>query len=180
MFDLDTFISDCRVAAAETEPRLAIKELLSRALTDPAGIEAAIPVSEAELSPLYQSDDLTIMKVIWAPGMQLPPHDHLMWAAIGIFGGQEDNTFFRRDPQGLVASGGKQLVTGDTVLLGDDTVHAVVNPRRHAYTAAIHIYGGDFIRKPRHMWDPETMEELPATAATMRRYFDEANARSVN
>ena len=40
---------------------------------------------------------LTVLNVVWAPGMVLPPHDHRMWAAIGIYAGQEDNEFFRRD-----------------------------------------------------------------------------------
>jgi predicted metal-dependent enzyme (double-stranded beta helix superfamily) len=29
------------------------------------------------------------------PGMTLGPHDHCMWAAIGVYTGGEDNTFFR-------------------------------------------------------------------------------------
>ena len=161
---------------AEAQPRLAVKEVLERAVSDPGAVEAALPAEKGELSPLYHSDELTIMKVIWAPGMKLPPHDHLMWAAIGIFGGEEDNSFYRRTPGSIVASGGKQLATKETALLGDDVIHSVVNPRRHAFTAAIHIYGGDFINKPRSVWPPDTFEEQPATAATMARYFEEANA----
>ena len=163
---------------AETQPRLAVRELLARAVAEPGAIEAALPAEKAELSALYHSRDLTIMKVIWAPGMKLPPHDHLMWAAIGIYGGAEDNSFFRRGSGSIVASGGKQLTTGDTALLGDDVIHSVVNPRQHAFTAAIHIYGGDFINQPRSVWPPDTGEEQPATAETMRRYFEDANRTS--
>jgi predicted metal-dependent enzyme (double-stranded beta helix superfamily) len=177
MFDIDTFIADCNAALSEAEPRVAIKELLGRAISEPASVEAALPASIAELFPLYHSADLTIMKVIWAPAMAVPPHDHLMWAAIGIYGGEEDNAFFRRGGERIVSTGGKQLTTGDTALLGGDVIHAVVNPRQHSYTAAIHIYGGDFLNKPRSMWDPETLEEQPATAETMRRFFDQANQK---
>jgi predicted metal-dependent enzyme (double-stranded beta helix superfamily) len=175
MFDLDAFIDDCRQAMAESQPRRAVKELLERAVSEPEAVEAALPAEKAELSPLYHSDDLTIMKVIWAPAMKLPPHDHLMWAAIGIYGGAEDNSFYRRAAREIVASGGKQLTTGDTALLGDDVIHSVVNPRQHAFTAAIHIYGGDFINQPRSVWPPDTSEEQPATAETMQRYFEAAN-----
>lgn len=175
MFDLDTFIEECRQALSDTQPRLAIKELLDRAVSDPGAVETALPAEKAELSPLYHSADLTIMKVIWAPAMKLPPHDHLMWAAIGIYGGAEDNSFYRRGPGSILTSGGKQLTTGDTTLLGDDVIHSVVNPRQHDFTAAIHIYGGDFINKPRSVWPPDTFEEQPATAETMQRYFEAAN-----
>src|SRR5262249_27738006 len=145
-------------------------------VADPEAVGAALPAEKAELSPLYHGDDLTIMKVIWAPAMKLPPHDHLMWAAIGIYGGAGNNSVYPRGSRALVASGGKQLSTRDTTLLGDDVIHSVVNPRQHAFTAALHIYGGDFINQPRSVWPPETLEEQPATAATMMRYFDDANA----
>ncbi len=44
---------------------------------------------------LYRDDDLTVLHVVWAPGMSIYPHDHRMWAVIGIYSGQEDNAFYR-------------------------------------------------------------------------------------
>jgi predicted metal-dependent enzyme (double-stranded beta helix superfamily) len=73
--------------------------------------------------------------------MHFRPHNHEMWACIGIFGGQEDNTFYRRAGGGLVESGGRSLATGDVALMGDDTIHAVTNPLA-ASAGTIHIYGG--------------------------------------
>ena len=177
MFDLDHLIGACTAALGETNPRLAIKEILAEVVSDPSSVERALPPQRAELAPLFSSPDLTIVKVIWAPAMVLPPHDHRMWALIGIYGGKEDNSFFRRTPTGLVASGGKQLSTSEVVLLGHDAVHSVTNPLRRAYTGAIHIYGGDFMNEPRSIWDPETMEEGPADGETVRRLFEEANTR---
>lgn len=176
MFDVDAFIAECQVALHDAEPRLAVKEVLSRALSDPGPVAAALPVTKAELTPLYASPELTVLKVAWAPGMSLPPHDHLMWAVIGIYGGDEDNAFYRRTPEGIVLSGGKQLTTSDTAVLGDNTIHAVTNPRRHEYTGAIHVYGGDFLNKPRSIWDAETLEEQPATGDRFQRLFEAANA----
>ncbi len=37
MFDLDTFIADCLTANQEAQPRLAIKEVLDRAVSMPCG-----------------------------------------------------------------------------------------------------------------------------------------------
>ena len=38
MFDLDRFVADCREAVADSDNHLAVKELVERAVSDPAGI----------------------------------------------------------------------------------------------------------------------------------------------
>lgn len=177
MFDLDQFIEDCTTALRDPQPKLAVKEIMSRAVADPASVAAALPPTRAELVPLHSSSELTILKVVWAPGMSIPPHDHLMWAAIGIYGGREDNTFFRRSEAGLVTSGARELDVSEVTLLGHDTIHAVVNPLQRSFTGAIHIYGGDFMNKTRSMWDPDTLVEGPADGAASQRLFEEANVR---
>jgi len=104
----------------------------------------------------------------------LQPHEHRMWAAIGIYAGQEDNAFFRRNENTIVDSGGKQLYERDVILLGDDTIHSVTNPLQ-SYTGAIHVYGGDFVQEPRSQWDWETREERPYDLAQTMREFEAAN-----
>src|SRR5690606_24889880 len=137
MFDLDTFLADCVDATTESQPRLALKELLARAVAEPDAVARALPATRAGIERLHVSPELTVLKVVWGPGMRIFPHDHRMWAAIGIYGGQEDNSFYRRSPEGVVPSGGTELVERDATLLGDDTIHAVHNPR-NTYTGAIH------------------------------------------
>ena len=41
MFDKDRFIEDCRAAAKETQPGLAVKELIARAVSDPREVARA-------------------------------------------------------------------------------------------------------------------------------------------
>jgi predicted metal-dependent enzyme (double-stranded beta helix superfamily) len=176
MFDIDTFISDCLTARAEAEPRQAIKAVLDRTMARPAEIAAALPATRAEVTPLYTSDELSVLKAVWSPGMSFRPHNHLMWAAIGVYGGQEDNTFYRRVDNSIVMSGGKQLRPGDVTLLGDDTIHAVTNPTAR-FTGAIHVYGGDITQRPgRSEWDEETFDEVAYDFARVRRYFEATNA----
>jgi predicted metal-dependent enzyme (double-stranded beta helix superfamily) len=118
-----------------------------------------------------------VLHVVWAPRMRIFPHDHRMWAAIGIYAGQEDNAFYRRTgdaPTTLVESGGKQLTTGDVAVLGAETVHAVANPRDHL-TGAIHVYGGDFVHEPRSQWGPGKLEERPYDIDEARKLFADAN-----
>lgn len=179
MFDVDQLIADCREAAAESSPRRAVREVLLRAVGDADEVAAALSPTEGGLNIMYRSADLTILDVVWAPGMRLFPHDHRMWAAIGIYAGQEDNTFYRRSCDGdmhhlLTESGGKELCTGDVLLLGDDAIHAVANPLGRL-TAAIHVYGGDFVDQPRSQWGPGPLEERPYDMQEVQRQFADAN-----
>ena len=176
MSDTERFVADCRAARAGAEPLLEIRELLERAVRRPGDLVGDDPPTLGGIVPLYADEQLSILRVVWAPGMAIRPHNHLMWAAIGMLGGQEDNRFFRRSGGGLTPSGGRELRAGDVALLGDDTIHAVTNPLRR-FTTAIHVYGGDLTtRQGRSEWDEASAAERPYDFAGTRRYFDEANA----
>jgi predicted metal-dependent enzyme (double-stranded beta helix superfamily) len=175
-FDTEEFVGACR-AAAETDGRRAVRELLQRTMSTPDDIAETLRPELGGLTLLHQSDDLTVVHVVWAPGMRIYPHDHRMWAVIGIYAGQEDNSFYRRaesDRGRLVESGGKELRPGDVLTLGDDTIHAVANPTS-GLTGAIHVYGGDFVNQPRSQWGPGPMEERPHDYAVTLEQFAEAN-----
>ena len=125
--------------------------------------------------PLHVSDELTVLKVVWAPGMVLGPHDHRMWAAIGVYSGGEDNRFFRRagaDARRLGRAG--SLRPGDVCLLGDDAVHSVTNPTAQC-AGAIHVYGGDFFATPRSEWRGEPPSEEPFDVQRLLASFAAAN-----
>ena len=175
MFDTDQLIVDCREALGETEPRRAVRQVLERALARRGDLADTLAPTEGGLTLLHQADDLTVLHVVWAPKMRLYPHDHQMWAVIGIYAGREDNAFYRRADRALTDSGGKTLDTGDTVILGDDTIHAVTNPLDRL-TGAIHVYGGDFVNRPRSQWGPGPVEERPYDMDEARRQFAQANA----
>jgi predicted metal-dependent enzyme (double-stranded beta helix superfamily) len=175
MFDIDEFINRCLEARAESSPLQAVAEVLREVVARPDDVLAALPPDRAELVPLHVSPELTVLKVVWAPGMTFHPHDHRMWAAIGICSGGEDNTFYRRAEHGIVESGGRQLRAGDVCLLGDDTIHAVTNPT-DANAGAIHVYGGDLLSATRSEWRPDTFEEQPYDVDAAREHFEQQNA----
>src|SRR4029453_8980605 len=109
MLNLDSFISDCRAALTQPNPELTIKEILARAVANPFEVEAALGTpSQASITPLHHDRDLTILNIVWTPGMAAYPHDHRMWALIGLYGGREDNTFY------LQSSGGPRCDGGNT------------------------------------------------------------------
>jgi predicted metal-dependent enzyme (double-stranded beta helix superfamily) len=108
--------------------------------------------------------------------MCIKPHNHEMWAVIGVYEGREDNVFWRRlkdDAAGKIeAAGAKDLGKGDTVPLGHDIIHSVLNPARK-FTGAIHVYGGDFFDEPRSEWDPVERTERPCDVAGNMAHFQE-------
>jgi predicted metal-dependent enzyme (double-stranded beta helix superfamily) len=181
MFDLDRFIADCREAVAADPTHKSAREVVARAVADPPGVIAGLgPPARAGIDGLYRSDELTILNVIWGPGMTIMPHNHLMWAVIGIYTGREDNIFWRRVPHEaggrIEAAGAKSLGERDAEPLGRDIIHTVTNPLPRL-TGAIHVYGGDFFAVPRSEWDPETLRERVFDLEGAKRLFEEANAR---
>jgi predicted metal-dependent enzyme (double-stranded beta helix superfamily) len=177
MFDVDTLVADCQGAVNETEPYRAVREVLERTMAQADAVGDALRPRRGGLDVLYSAPDLTVLHVVWAPGMVLFPHDHLMWAAIGIYAGQEDNAFYRRRPDRpttVTATGGKELRAGDVLLLGTDAIHGVTNPLDRI-TAAIHVYGGDFVNQPRSQWGPGPLEERPYNFGVVQNQFAEAN-----
>ncbi len=163
VFDKDEFVAGCLTAVQSGErAHKAVKEIVDRAVSNPSRI--ATEVGDITDDPMmtiwHRSDELTVLHIVWPPEVELFPHDHNMWAVIGIYGGREDNQFYRRLEDGRIEPHtGKTLIERDVVGLGSDVVHSVANPTRE-WTAALHVYGGDFYSTPRTMWSGETYEPL--------------------
>jgi predicted metal-dependent enzyme (double-stranded beta helix superfamily) len=148
MFVEERFVENCRAALKGENPQAAIRELVAQAVSEPAHIVRALGEPQrAGVATIYRAPDLTILNLCWGPGMKFKPHDHRMWAVIGIYGGREQNTFYRRVVRGLEQHGTKELNAKDTTPLGASVIHAVTNPLDQI-TAAIHVYGGDFFATP--------------------------------
>jgi predicted metal-dependent enzyme (double-stranded beta helix superfamily) len=180
VFDLDRFAEDCRAALAADPSHKSVREVVARAVSDPAGVIAGLrEPRRAEVQKLYHAPDLTILNVIWGPRMTIMPHNHLMWAVIGIYTGRENNIFWRRLPGEnggkIEAVGAKSLGERDAEPLGRDIIHTVTNPLPRL-TGAIHVYGGDFFAVSRSEWDPETLLEGRYDVEKNMRLFTEANA----
>jgi predicted metal-dependent enzyme (double-stranded beta helix superfamily) len=185
MFDLDRFAADCRAALAENASHKAVREVVARAVADPAAVLASLGEPQrGGVHKLYHSDDLTILNVIWPPYMTIMPHNHLMWAVIGIYTGREDNIFWRRFADGATdkdgtskveAAGAKALSVKDCEPLGANIIHSVTNPIPRL-SGAIHVYGGDFYAAQRSEWNPETLCEGRYDVAKNMQLFERANA----
>jgi predicted metal-dependent enzyme (double-stranded beta helix superfamily) len=181
-FDADELIQACVDAAAEADALLATRDVLARMLADDRAVADVLRPGAGGLEFLHNTDDLTVLHAVWPAGMTLLPHDHRMWAVIAVYQGREDNAFFRRAPDDrhrLVDSGARSLEVGDVQLLGDDAIHSVHNPLTRS-TAAIHVYGGDFVHRPRSQWGPGDQVEQPFDLDFVLREFADADARARN
>jgi predicted metal-dependent enzyme (double-stranded beta helix superfamily) len=181
MFYLDRFIADCRDAVTADATHKSVREVVARAVSDPNAVLTGLGEPRgAGVEGLYRSQELTILNVVWGPRMTIMPHNHLMWAVIGIYTGREDNIFWRRVPDAngarIEAAGAKSLGERDAEPLGRDIIHTVTNPLTRL-TGAIHVYGGDFYAVVRSEWDPETLLERAYDVEKNLRLFAEANAR---
>jgi predicted metal-dependent enzyme (double-stranded beta helix superfamily) len=176
--DLERFVDDVRRASRECDAQRAVNEVLARTVSEPAHLLASLDAPRAAgLHVLHNTADLTILNVVWAPLMMLLPHDHNMWASIGIYTGREDNILWRRRGDAVEAAGAASLSERDVFPLPADVIHSVNNPIRRL-TGAIHVYGGDFFATSgRSEWDPETLRERPWNLEAVRATFREAAER---
>ena len=176
-FDVERFTDDVKRARMEASSQVAVEDVLRRAVSEPGAVLDGIgKPTQAGLHTIYHAEDLTILNVVWAPLMQLLPHNHNMWASIGIYTGREDNIVWERKGPVIEAAGAKALSESEVFGLPQHAIHSVTNPIRRL-TGAIHIYGGDFFATPRSEWDSETLRERPFDLEAARRLFGEANER---
>ncbi len=181
MFDKDEFVAGCLTAVrSDDKAHKAVKEIVDRAVSNPSGIAAEVGdiTDDPMMTIWHRSDELTVLHIVWPPEVELFPHDHNMWAVIGIYGGREDNQFYRRIEDGRIEPHtGKTITEKDVIGLGSDVVHSVANPTRE-WTAALHVYGGDFYSTPRTMWSGETYEPLTLDTDLVEKTLAAAAARA--
>jgi predicted metal-dependent enzyme (double-stranded beta helix superfamily) len=182
MFKKEEFVENCLRSAAEGQK--AIREIVLEAVSDPAAVVAELgEPTEAGVFPIHNDENLTVINFVWAPCMTLIPHNHNMYAVIGIYAGREDNLFWRRidggdTGPGIEAAGADSLGPGQVATLGRDIIHSVANPIGKL-TSAIHVYGGDFFNppQPRSQWNHETLREEPWNMEDTRKTFHDADLR---
>ncbi len=179
-FELKPFVSDCIAAIKQAQTERNIRELVSAAVSDCSVLIQVLGApARAGVERLHVADNLTVLNVVWAPRMTLRPHNHNMWAVIGVYSGREDNIFWRRLTGDFVdrieAAGAKSIGPGEVCPLGRNIIHSVTNPTDQ-FTGAIHVYGGDFFTHERSEWDPAALREQPFNLEANLQLFEDSNA----
>lgn len=169
------FVNTLREAAQENRPQQSVEAVLREALSVWAGPPPWLGhPKEADIAVLHADVHVTIMSIVWPPHLITEPHNHNMWATIALYEGRENNVLWRRDDCSIVPVGAETICSGEVFSLEPDAIHSVHNPL-DKYTAAIHVYGGDFMATQRSEWDPEQLLERPRDMEAARRAFTKAD-----
>jgi predicted metal-dependent enzyme (double-stranded beta helix superfamily) len=161
MYQLDDLIRELR-EARRTCIDGAVEAAVQRAIAEPPLVG-----EPGRFQVLHDEPGLTVLHVVVGSGFVSPPHDHRTWAVIGVYHGQEDNSFYKLvgNTRAIEAAGGRSVVEGEILTLGTDAIHRIANPRIDPLIA-LHVYGRNVLTIDRSAWDPITMRERPYVAKT--------------
>jgi predicted metal-dependent enzyme (double-stranded beta helix superfamily) len=158
VFDADAFALRCQAAATAADPIDAVQAVVAEAVRDGASIDARLGTEiRRDGDVLFASEHLTVLRILWPAGIWAQPHDHRMWAVIGVYSGEEFNRFFKRAADGLTEVDARMVGAGEVLALGAEVIHAVDNSHR-ALTGGLHVYGGDLSKVQRSAWGPDGLE----------------------
>jgi predicted metal-dependent enzyme (double-stranded beta helix superfamily) len=161
MYQLDDLIRELR-DAYQTGTEGAVEAAVHRAVA-----ERPLVADPTRFQVLHDEPGLTVLHVVVGAGFISPPHDHRTWAVIGVYSGQEDNSFYKLvgETRAIEAAGGRSVMEREILTLGVDAIHRIANPRRDPLIA-LHVYGRNVLKIERSAWDPVTMRERPYVAKT--------------
>ena len=83
-----------------------------------------------------------MLHLVVNPRFVSPPHDHRTWAVIGVYDGQEDNTFYRLvyGSRRIEQAGSRNLRKGEVLTLETEAIHKIANQLNNKLIA-LHVYG---------------------------------------
>lgn len=99
---------------------------------------------------------------VWLPGQTTPIHDHLTWAMVGLYDGEEHESIYRRtddhsNPNMAMLEKVSEQINGKghITTLGEAGIHRIDNVS-NLPSRSIHVYGIDIGAAERHSYDPVT------------------------
>ena len=163
------------VNAAESPDRLRQIEAVLRELTNRFhSLGELVHEEDDDELLLLANPTLTIYHITLSPGLQYPPHNHLLDALIGIYQGGETNFVYPVTAGKLGVAERRDFTAPAVVHLPSHSVHSVAN-MGSARSGALHVYLGDLTRTNRQLWNLEGSQAEPFDNA---RYF--AGARPLS
>ena len=152
---------------SESSKMRAMKPKLEKLLTNSRPITSSVFKPREDrfaMNLIYKPEDenFSIIGAVWKPGQTTPIHDHLTWAMIGTYSGQEREAIFRRLDDGsnpgfarLEKVSERMNGRGHVTVLGTSGIHRVDNVESES-ALSIHVYGRDIGPAERHAYDPVT------------------------
>jgi predicted metal-dependent enzyme (double-stranded beta helix superfamily) len=110
----------------------AISKLLRRLLTQATWLQDVCPTPDPNLgwSVMFLYDEptypQTVQLVGWNPSTSSPVHNHATWGVVALLQGQEKNTFWHQDPEGILHKKQELILNpGDILCLTSEAIHQV-------------------------------------------------------
>jgi predicted metal-dependent enzyme (double-stranded beta helix superfamily) len=153
-------IRDIVNAALDPEPLNGIEAVLRGYTNRFHSLGTLVHEEEDDEVLLHASRNLTIYHITLSPGVQYPPHNHLMDALIGIYKGGETNFVYPVAGDEIDAPERQDFAAPALVHMPPNTVHSVANTGS-ARSGALHVYLGDLTRTNRQLWSPESNRAEP-------------------
>jgi len=174
---VDELIEASRDAARSPDAVDRVMEVLGDFLHQPDLERQLGPPNRSTYEALYRGDDVLVLHGVVPPTpAPVDPHDHRMWAVIGVYHGREDNQLFARADSGLEPVERFSVTPGQVRALDASTIHSV-QAADGLYLGAVHVYGGDLFATPRSTWrngieQPNDESALPAFFRRLRARED--------
>ncbi len=179
-YTLDAFVTDLRVAAAQTrapaETLARVRPLAVRLAADRTWLEPDHYRTDPEQGFLIHllheepNHDLAVMALAWLPGRGTPPHDHGTWAIVVGVDGEERNVYWRRvDDRTRKGYAELEKVServcgpGDVVQMLPGAIHSVTNVGT-SVALSLHVYGRHINHTGRSQFDVAAKTETPWVA----------------
>ena len=168
-FDIDEFIICMRKAAQSVSPAKSVRAEMDRYFENAEAIRLAMPKIDTVEEVLFEDESISISYCRFHPGYMIPPHDHQTSAVIGIYEGQERNSFFSTAGDAFITKGKSvDMQAGDVVSIGPHAIHTV-ECTGSTPSYAIHVYLGPLSRIERNLYDVEAEKVIPFTDADFHR-----------
>lgn len=172
-YSLHEFTQDAEKAIrgydSESQILLHLKPLLERLI----GVEGMVPPAaftprkdRFAMNLLHMPSDeaFSVIGGVWHPGQTTPIHDHLTWALVGVYDGEEREALYRRtddhsNPKVARIEQVSERVNrkGHVTVLGNSGIHRVDNISLKP-ALSVHVYGRDIGNLERHSYNPVTGE----------------------
>jgi len=144
-------IRDIVNAAAGANPFEDVKAVLSDYTNRFHALGGLVHEEEDDELLLHASPKLTIYRITLSPGVQYPPHNHLMDALVGIYWGGETNFIYPLAGEKVDEPERQDFSAPSLMHMSSSTVHSVANTGS-ARSGALHVYLGDLPGTDRQLW----------------------------
>lgn len=159
-FTLDSFLQQLKEAAKTANPEQQVYQVMQQVFT--VHIESAADIFR-QLDDdviLYEDSVIAVLHYRMPTGVVVPPHDHQLYAIIGVYEGVEENHFYQAMNNQLICQAVKPIGKGEVILMRPESIHSV-QTANNQHSAAIHVYLGELTKVKRSRFDWNTGEATP-------------------